>query len=67
MAELADAQDSDSCPNIGGAGSSPVIRIKKPLIFQGFFISYLNICKMVYYNKKGSSPPFIRYLFVLYQ
>ena len=28
MAELADAQDSDSCPRKSGAGSSPVIRIK---------------------------------------
>ncbi len=33
MAELADAQDSDSCPGNGGAGSSPVIRTKKPHTF----------------------------------
>ena len=42
MAELADAQDSDSCPIFGGAGSSPVIRMVKPLSCQGFFFIVLH-------------------------
>lgn len=41
MAELADAQDSDSCPRKSGAGSSPVIRITvngRSFCFFRFFI-----------------------------
>ena len=33
---MADAQDSDSCPLIGGVGSSPIFRSVNPLIFKGF-------------------------------
>ncbi len=58
MAELADAQDSDSCPSIGGAGSSPVIRSRKTLDFSRVFL-YIFIWKYLqiyllrhYYDKK---------------
>ena len=30
---MADAQDSDSCPNYGGVGSSPIDRIKLSPVF----------------------------------
>ena len=47
MAELADAQDSDSCPLTSGAGSSPVIRTLKTLIIQGFlFLSFILVFKV---------------------
>ena len=46
MAELADAQDSDSCPNIGGAGSSPVIRSQKAVVF------YNTTAFIIYSTKK---------------
>lgn len=38
---MADAQDSDSCPDYGGVGSSPIDRIKLSLVFsliQGILI-----------------------------
>ncbi len=58
MAELADAQDSDSCPIIGGAGSSPVIRSRKTLDFSRVFL-YTFIWKylpILYISAFGAVP-----------
>ncbi len=48
---MADAQDSDSCPLIGGVGSSPIFRSVNPLIFKGFnfFVLYFMLYKFFNY------------------
>ena len=58
MAELADAQDSDSCPGNGGAGSSPVIRTKNPTPFYDARCGVL----FLYKNHQPAKPCGLKHL-----